>query len=311
MTEAMTAPAIQWPVKTREIDDAYFDSRRWNDFPFRDDDVIVATYAKVGTTWTQQIVWQLLHGAPPGVEGSEIAPWLDWRIRPFQPMLDQLQAQTHRRCIKSHLPLDALVFSHKAKYLVVGRDARDMVWSAYNHQDAYTDEILEQFNSPAGRPGAPVFRPDCDIRDYYLHFLDHDELRGFGFVPFWPHIQGWWNARRLPNVLLLHHAAMKADLPGEIRRIAAFLEVGVDEAIFPAIVEHCSFDYMRDMAGDGLSGGFRGGAKTFFNKGTNGRWKDVLTPAEIARCDEVAARNLTPDCARWLATGELPDRGGA
>lgn len=27
------------------------------------------------------------------------------------------------------------------------------------------------------------------------------------------------------------------------------------------------------------------------------------SPAEIARCDEVALLNLTPDCARWLATG--------
>ena len=39
-----------------------------------------------------------------------------------------------------------------------------------------------------------------------------------------------------------------------------------------------------------------------FHKGVNGRWKDVLSPSEIARCDEVAARNLAPDCAHWLAT---------
>jgi aryl sulfotransferase len=51
---------------------------------------------------------------------------------------------------------------------------------------------------------------------------------------------------------------------------------------------------------------FKDGAKTFFNKGTNGRWKDVLTVEEIAKADEVAARNLTPDCAHWLKTGELP-----
>jgi aryl sulfotransferase len=42
-----------------------------------------------------------------------------------------------------------------------------------------------------------------------------------------------------------------------------------------------------------------------FNKGVNGRWKDVLSSGEIARCDEVAARNLPPECAHWLATGEL------
>jgi aryl sulfotransferase len=51
---------------------------------------------------------------------------------------------------------------------------------------------------------------------------------------------------------------------------------------------------------------FDGGADTFINKGVNGRWKDVLTPAEIAKADEVAAKRLSPDCAHWLKTGQLP-----
>ena len=34
---------------------------------------------------------------------------------------------------------------------------------------------------------------------------------------------------------------------------------------------------------------FEKGAESFFNKGTNGRWRYVLSPEEIARCDEVAA----------------------
>jgi hypothetical protein len=50
---------------------------------------------------------------------------------------------------------------------------------------------------------------------------------------------------------------------------------------------------------------FKGGGATFIHKGTNGRWRDELSAAEIARCDEVAARHLTPDCALWLKTGKL------
>lgn len=50
---------------------------------------------------------------------------------------------------------------------------------------------------------------------------------------------------------------------------------------------------------------FDGGGNSFINKGTNGRWKDVMSAAEIARADYVAAQNLTPDCAHWLKTGEL------
>jgi len=293
-----TNPA-EWPVKTRELNDAYFESARWNAFPFRDGDVVVATYIKVGTTWAQQIVWQLIHGGPPGVGSLGGTAWVDMRIVPFASIMQMYEAQSHRRSLKTHLPLDALVFSPKARYVVVGRDARDMVWSAYNHQSAYTDEELALFNGPPGRPGALVSRPDRDIRDYYLHFLEHDELPGFGFTPFWPHVRGWWDARRLPNVLLVHYADLQADLPGEIRRIASFLDIEIDEARFGAIVEHCGFDTMR--ASVPLAN------RVMFNKGVTGRWKDALSPAEIARCDEVAARNLTADCAHWLATGERID----
>jgi aryl sulfotransferase len=287
------ADAIRWPVKTREITDAYFDSARWNDFAFRDGDVVIATYPKVGTNWMQQIVWQVVHGGPAGVDGLRHVAWLDMRIMPFGPVMDRYEAQTDRRILKTHLPLDALVFSPKAKYLVVGRDARDMVWSAYNHQQLNTDEALALFNGPPGRPGALVSRPDRDVRDYYLHFLEHDELPGFGFEPFWPHVRGWWDARDLPNVLLVHYADLKADLGGEIRRIAAFLDTPIDAATLPAIVEHCGFDYMRAGADNHPN----------FHKGFNGRWRDVLSPAEIARC-AVALENLTPACARWLATGQ-------
>ena len=295
--KVLMTEAIDRPVKTREINDAYFESARWNGFRFREDDVVIATYPKVGTNWMQQIVWQLVHGGPPGVDGLRNVTWLDMRIADFKPIIDAYEAQTHRRVIKTHLPLDALVFSPKAKYIVVGRDARDMVWSAYNHQRLNTDEVLALFNGPPGRPGALVSRPDRDIREYYLHFLEHDDLPGFGFEPFWPHVQGWWNVRRRPNVLLVHYADLKADLPRELLRIADFLAIEIDEAMLPAIVEHCSFDYMRVGTSNHPN----------FYKGVNGRWKDVLSSAEIARCDEVASRNLSPGCARWLASGGLPD----
>ena len=40
------------------------------------------------------------------------------------------------------------------------------------------------------------------------------------------------------------------------------------------------------------------------NKGTNGRWKETLTPEDVAAYEARAVRELGPECARWLATGE-------
>jgi aryl sulfotransferase len=225
-------------------------------------------------------------------------------------VLAQLEAQTHRRLIKTHLPVSALVFSPKAKYIYVGRDVRDVVWSLYNHVANFTEQALERFNAPPDL-GPPVERPHGDERQFYLDLLEGPDPGGvlalFG-SSFWEHVQGWWDIRGLPNVLLVHFANLKADLPGEIRRIARHLEIPLDEVLMPRIIEHCGFDYMQQAAArmEALNMQFKDGARTFFNKGTDGRWKDVLTVEEVAKADEIAARNLTPDCAHWLKTGELP-----
>jgi aryl sulfotransferase len=303
-----TKKKIKWPKKTRDIQTAIVDSTRWDGFRFRNDDIVIVTFGKTGTTWTQQIVGQLVLGSPEGLAAAGASPWLDMRAFPIDEVLGLLESQQHRRFIKTHLPIDALVFSPRAKYIYVARDARDIVWSAYNHQAGFKQEALDMFNDLPGRVGPKITHPPCDVRDYYLHFLEFDDFPGFEFGGLWEHAQGWFDLRHLPNVLLVHFNSLKANMGREIRRIARFLDIKVDRRTWPQILERCSFDYMQNEAkkNELLENFFSGGGGTFIHKGTNGRWKDVLTAAEIARCDDVAARYLTPDCARWLRTGKLP-----
>ena len=72
------------------------------------------------------------------------------------------------------------------------------------------------------------------------------------------------------------------------------------------MVEHCGIDYMRTAAANSpmLDHIFSGGSSTFFNKGTNGRWRDALSAADIEKYERTASAHLTPECARWVATGE-------
>jgi hypothetical protein len=129
----MVTDRAAWPRKTRELHTQFFDSSVWNEFRFRPDDVVIASYAKAGTTWTQQIVAQLIFGGREGIDVAALSPWLDMRFPPKEVKLALLEAQQHRRFIKTHLPVDALVFSPDAKYIYVARDGRDVVWSFYNH----------------------------------------------------------------------------------------------------------------------------------------------------------------------------------
>ena len=48
---------------------------------------------------------------------------------------------------------------------------------------------------------------------------------------------------------------------------------------------------------------FKGGLKSFVFKGTNGRWRGVLTADELAAYDRRLAGAVPPECAAWLAQG--------
>ena len=106
----------------------------------------------------------------------------------------------------------------------------------------------------------------------------------------------------------MHFATLKADMPGQIRRIAEFLKIPIDETNWDAILEHCSFDYMKQNATQSVPLGgifWEGGAQTFIHKGTNGRWRDTLTAEESQKYEKMAKEELGDACAHWLATGEV------
>ncbi len=295
-------PEAAWPVKTREMLTHHIDSRHWNDFAFRDGDIVIATYAKSGTTWMQQIVSQLIFGGTEGIMVHQLSPWIDLRILPPEARA-AVEAQTHRRFVKTHLRLDALVFSPRARYIYIARDGRDAAWSMHNHHYNATDDYFRLYNEgrPEGLP--PLERGTGDPYEFYQAWLAGN---GHPMWPFWEHVRSWWGVRHLPNVMLVHFNDMKADLDGTVRRIADFLAIESDEETLSRVVSHCTFDYMKSHAADVAPRGgaaWKGGADTFINKGTNGRWRDRLTPADIEAYEQKAVAELGPDCARWLAGG--------
>jgi aryl sulfotransferase len=289
-------------VKRREILNRYLDSRPWNDFVFRDGDVVITTYAKSGTTWMQQIVAQLIFDGAEDLNLHQLSPWIDLRTLP-QEARDALLSQTHRRFMKSHLPADALVVSPMARYIYIGRDGRDSAWSFHNHHFNMTDEIFERYNS--GLPGdVPLIeRGPEDPYEFYKDWFARD---GHPIWPFWEHVRSWWNMRHQPNVMLIHFNELKADLDKSIREIARFLNITPDEQALDVIRSHCTFEYMKANAAKVTPRGgaaWKGGADTFINKGTNGRWRDRLTADDVAAYERRALEELGEDCARWLAEG--------
>jgi aryl sulfotransferase len=90
-------------------------------------------------------------------------------------------------------------------------------------------------------------------------------------------------------------------------RIAAFLGRDIDESNWPALVQRATFESMKQDAQavtERMALVFEGGSDRFFFKGTNGRWRDVLTAEDLALYETAVAR-LEPDLRRWLEGGRL------
>jgi aryl sulfotransferase len=185
----------------------------------------------------------------------------------------------------------------------IGRDGRDVLWSQYNHHAKANDGWYDALNNTPGLVGPPIDKPPETVLEYWRDWLDRD---GHPWWPFWENVRSWWAVKDLPNVYFLHFASLKNDMPGEIRRLAEFLEIPINENKWDDILLHCSFDYMKANAAKTvpLGGAFwDGGSQTFIHKGTNDRWREVLGKDDVLKYEQRAKKELGEECARWLVAG--------
>jgi len=277
---------------------AIFDNARWEGFAPREDDIFVCTPPKCGTTWTQTIVVNLLFpdGNAPGPV-MQLSPWIEAKWTSAEQMHAMLSAQKHRRVIKTHTPADGIPWFDDARYLFVCRDGRDAFMSFANHVARM--KITGMVNEQALRDGIPPMPDfDGDIHKFFDDWLS-------GTDRFFEIVASYWEKKSRPNLLFVHFNDLKHDLGAEMRRIADFLDIEIPADTWPRVIERCTFEHMRNdegMVGD-MSQVFEGGTKGFLFKGTNGRWRDVLTPDELLRYEQRLGSAMPLEAAVWVANG--------
>ncbi len=289
-----------------------FDSSRWAGFRPRDDDVIVCTSYKAGTTWTQMICALLIHRSPdfPAPLGA-LAPWLDMRAAPIDSILAGFEAQTHRRLIKTHTALDGLPYFDNVTYLVCGRDPRDVFMSLQNHlANADAEQAMKLFVAGGADLSQPPPALPDDINERFRIWLTQGtfEWEQDG-LPFWSHFhhaKTFWRRRTTPNIHFLHYADLKADLAGEMRRVAGLLGIEIDEAAWPALVKAASFEDMKANADrtapDAQHRMWRSNSQ-FFNKGENEQWRGVLSEDSLNLYEKTTRARYDPALLFWLEEG--------
>ena len=298
---------------TRVVRDWACDSRRWSGYKPRAGDVVIATAPKVGTTWMQQIVNLLIFQSPQPRVLGELSPWIDCRFRkPIDEVLSAIEAQTHRRFLKAHLPLDALPIFDEVRYIHVARDGRDACMSFLNHNNSFVPEAYEVFDR-IGLADETIKRAYPRVpkteREFFLYWIDNkNDLPSRMSAGFFTIERSFWAERRRSNLLMVHYNDLKADLSGEMKRIEDFLGIKTPDALWLQLVEAASFESMKRDGGTILAGmerQFRGGHETFLYRGSNSRWRGVLTEADLELYERKINAELSPSLIRWLSEGRL------
>lgn len=276
----------------------------WRHFRLREDDVVVATPPKCGTTWTQAIVCTLIHGSPDLPDRlGELAPWLDCAFKDQVALAAVLDAQTHRRCIKSHAPLDGIKWDPRVAYFGVYRHPVDAHFSMRKHVEK-------------AKPGAMAevrARYPEDVGRAFEMFVEDpspdgtaDDMSLDGIVR---HYRSFLAAADRPNVHLLHYADLTRDLAGQIKRVAEILGITHAPEVMDRIVEGARFENMKSDESKSPASRvgtiFREG-ENFFDSGTSRKWEGQISETRMARYRERLASLLPGAEARWLEEGGPP-----
>jgi len=236
-------------------------------FTFLPTDIIVSTYARSGTTFTQEIVWQIKN-CKNILKGEKVDKTLDrfpfieynYKLHPeitisFCDLLDS-QRNNPYRLIKTHVPYEFIkdsVEKVNPKFIVTMRNAKDCLVSNY--------EFFKYF-------GTHPYQGTFD--EYFLTFLNDKSISGSYF----DNNLDWWQIRHRDNVLILFYEDLVKNLEENVKKIANFLGETLSVDDINKVMYNVSFSTMSSNSNVNfqIKDNF-----TFLRKGLVGDWKNYLS----------------------------------
>lgn len=294
-----------------------WNSDRWDGFELRPDDIVISTAPKCGTTWMQMQVALLLFRTPDlPAPLATLSPWLEMNTRPLAEVQAELDAQTHRRFIKTHTPLDGLPWDDRVTYVHVARDPRDAGMSWDNHMaNTDMDRFVELRLSAVGLDDlaelgvdGPRRPPAGDPVERFWTWAEGDGERDkpSQMEELVHHSATFWDAQELPNVHLFHYGDQRADLATEMTRLANALDVAPPT---PELVDAARFEAMKARSDELVPNSdtsFWHDTSQFFAKARSGDWRDLLDEDGVARyAADVRATLADRALITWLHGGPL------
>ena len=262
-------------------------------FKLRPDDVWIVTYPKCGTTWTQEILWQIINDfdleTATSKKEQERVPFLEiGALRSSQRHQDSIKKPpfvqdpiafadnlptTKPRVIKSHLTFEMLPpkLLDTCKVVYVCRNPKDTIVSFFKMHEIVTPEMGDDFGA----------------------FADLVMEGNIVYGSYWEHLKSGWSRRNHPNLKFIWYEDLKRDTPGEIEAIGEFLGQKLTKEQVKSLCHTTNIDTMRErsrnLAKDEKE---KQVADKFFRKGKVGNWTEYLEGEKLEEFNKWIEENL-------------------
>jgi hypothetical protein len=257
-----------------------------------DSDVLITTAPKAGTTWMQQILYQMRSGGDADFDNIDtVVPWLERprKGRSWRQVLDDYDTLPRPRLFKTHCTAEQTPGIGTASIILTVRDPRECCVSFYHHLMNMTDSARDM----AGHQRPASFAAHVD------NWLE--------FAAWFRNVKSWWPYRDHAKVLLLRYKDLKRDLGAGVDQITTFLGWALTPEQKAKVLKYSSFDWMK--AHDEIFSGQTESGKApfkpglFIRQGKVGAYKELITPELEKRILDRAHAELEPECLRFLEIG--------
>ncbi|KAJ2950763.1 hypothetical protein O0L34_g9027 [Tuta absoluta] len=267
-------------------------------YPIFSSDIVVASFPRSGTTWTEELVWlivndfdyELAKSIPLHTRFMFLENKL-WHNRIFNycnedeanrmapVLMFDLSTEIPNRFIKDHLPLSLLPPKtlDTARVVYVARDPRDVIVSNYYvHKDLRCVEL------------------QCGFKDFFENLFLKDLV---SYTPFFEHVKEAWVQRNHPNMLFLFYEELSQDLKGVAKRVAKFFGKSFTEDQLDQLCEYLKFENFQNNSSvnfedqKGVLFNAKSG-KPMVRKGKVGGWREYFDAKMTQQVEQWMADNL-------------------
>ncbi|KAK6145668.1 hypothetical protein DH2020_022488 [Rehmannia glutinosa] len=265
-----------------------------SNFQARDDDVILASTIKTGTTWLKALSLCIMEKDHKTFANSHnhddiltkesphyYVPTIESMIYSTKTPHVDLYYTSAPRLLHTHLPYAVLpdsVRNSACKIVYIARNPKDTVISMWHF-----------FNSLFGRNQEPFpldKAVDCFCSGVHL------------YGPFFEHVVEYWqeSQKRPKKILFIKYEELKSDPKGLVSKIAEFMgRPFADEGEVDDVLWRCSLERLKNLEvnKNGFTV-FPVPNKSYFRKGEVGDWKNYLTPQMEEQINKISRIKLEP-----------------